>query len=561
MSATLSFLANIALLIIQPHLTLSQYIAGNAQTQRLTWDDHEALCQWQYDTSLSSVHNSSQQTAAIAARPESSDCWIGLNRQSLSFPNFEWSDGSVWNWNAWRSGDPGDGNEECVEIKDNTGEWNDNQCSVTNIAICNAPSPRYIFQDKPDYPRIPVQDNFIGRITFLDEVYIRMHLIVNSWSASQFTSILGIEGSDIEIYVDNTNQRLVFEVDTVENDQQEHYFGIQLSTEYHIETLLTQDRFVLTVDNIDEVDVPQGSHSVRFGHWLKMGDSGMPATDAIVKGLTVTTSNTHYPNPFNYLCDYNNRFSIISGEWSYNSGNCELSNLNNENSGDVVWLGDKDLKSLIWEDYTVEAVFTMTSGDGKAGILVRAETVGSSNEAGRQYEISVKASDNIIRMAQIKDGSWDKIHEKSVTIQKNIEYTLRVEVEGSKCWAYLNNEYMFENTDGSYPAGSVGLRMHQTKTTFKSLRITFPNDRDPVTAAPSSAPTPAPTQNPTPAPSNNPTPSPTNNPTPVPTNIPTPAPTNVPTTNPTTPFPTTTDQIFCGDSRNGTYTGGNKVFN
>ncbi len=94
-----------------------------------------------------------------------------------------------------------------------------------------------------------------------------------------------------------------------------------------------------------------------------------------ITGLTVTTSNTHHPNPFNYLCDYNNRFTIASGEWSYNSGNCELSNLNSDNSGDVVWLGDEDPKSLEWKDYRVEAVFTMTSGDGKAGILVRAESV------------------------------------------------------------------------------------------------------------------------------------------------------------------------------------------
>eukprot|EP01084_Bolivina_argentea_P116447 206908_1 len=100
-----------------------------------------------------------------------------------------------------------------------------------------------------------------------------------------------------------------------------------------------------------------------------------------------------------------------------------------------------------------------------------------------------------------------------------------------------------------------------------------PSPTDIPTSIPTTSPTKNPTPSPTDIPTSIPTTSPTKNPTPSPTDIPTsipttsptknptPSPTDIPTNNPTTPRPTTPNQLFCGDSDTGTYSGVFLTFN
>eukprot|EP01084_Bolivina_argentea_P021373 39707_1 len=518
------------------HVIISQYIP---QSQLLSWADHEALCLWRYDTNLASIHNISQDNAADVLRG-THDCWIGLNSLSgQTTDDFTWSDQSPFDYGTdlsggidpWNTGQPGvrsTSDEFCVELQDIDGDWNDNQCDRDNSALCNEPSPIYIFRDNDNYQRVPIKGNIIGVIDILDEIKIKFRFILNSWSNNQWTSVFALEDKDIEIYIDNIAHLLYIEIDTVAHDQREYTYNITTANEYTFEILFTQTRFQFKSNNTVVFDDVIESHTIVMDANVYLSYFGsFDAADAILTAFTMSTSNTHFPTPYNYLCDFNNRFTTVTGTWNYNSTNCEVTSVNT-GLGNVVWMGDKDPQSLTWTDYKAEIVFIMPVG-GKAGILIRSMSVAPENNGGEQYEFGVKSSTDQVRMGEIYMGDWTERHNQDKIIDANIEYTLRVEAVGNKFYCYLNNEYVFQKEDLSYDSGTIGLRTHNTNdTVFKSIRITFPTDGYLLTVDPTYAPTTAPSNYPSISPSINPTNIPSQPPSISPSLSPTLSPTNAP---------------------------------
>ena len=70
----------------------------------------------------------------------SSDPWIGGRRDPENRDNWEWSDGTAWDYTYWYPGEPNDagGNEDCAGIfeSDNLGQWNDKKCSDQRTFVC-----------------------------------------------------------------------------------------------------------------------------------------------------------------------------------------------------------------------------------------------------------------------------------------------------------------------------------------------------------------------------------------------------------------------------------------
>ena len=69
---------------------------------------------------------------------ESTRKWIGLTDSNTEM-TFEWIDDSELLYTNWRPGEPNEaGSEDCVEIWDVTGVWNDKSCGVSNHIICQS---------------------------------------------------------------------------------------------------------------------------------------------------------------------------------------------------------------------------------------------------------------------------------------------------------------------------------------------------------------------------------------------------------------------------------------
>ncbi|XP_042332354.1 regenerating islet-derived protein 4-like [Sceloporus undulatus] len=109
---------------------------------KMTWSEAEIECQsYGRGAHLASVLSKAE-SALIAQhisayQRQKSHVWIGLN-DPLQTDKWKWSDESVYNYEAWASGEPNGSNEFCTELNQYTNfrEWNDRNCLSRQAYIC-----------------------------------------------------------------------------------------------------------------------------------------------------------------------------------------------------------------------------------------------------------------------------------------------------------------------------------------------------------------------------------------------------------------------------------------
>ncbi len=85
---------------------------------------------------LATVDDATEQAFLEGAMTASSDHWIGLNDRTTE-GTYVWSNGGTSTYRNWESGQPNNsGNQDCVEIDDGNGRWNDDDCGDNNPYIC-----------------------------------------------------------------------------------------------------------------------------------------------------------------------------------------------------------------------------------------------------------------------------------------------------------------------------------------------------------------------------------------------------------------------------------------
>ena len=115
-----------------------------------------------------------------------------------------------------------------------------------------------------------------------------------------------------------------------------------------------QDSVLIKVnDSIIADIVDASSHSILNAN-IYLSDPYHLAADVIVSGLKITSSNSKQPdNAYNYLCDFNNRFTVLSGAWTPQPNGCGVTT-NWAQNGAQVWMGQQDTSTLQWNNYKIE---------------------------------------------------------------------------------------------------------------------------------------------------------------------------------------------------------------
>ncbi len=111
-------------------------------SQTMYWSDALAYCRANHHD-LASIHSSSE-NAAVAALC-SSDCWIG-GSDAAQEGTWTWSDGSAWDYQNWRSGQPDNlyGAQDSLQMypdgswDDTTGEYQPFVCSTSGSSSSDA---------------------------------------------------------------------------------------------------------------------------------------------------------------------------------------------------------------------------------------------------------------------------------------------------------------------------------------------------------------------------------------------------------------------------------------
>lgn len=106
---------------------------------RLAFDDAESLCNNLYGGHLPSIHSQEEQfmisqfLASVNVK-NGSEIWLG-GRQ-MDFHNFNWGDGSLFNYSYWEHGEPNFPAEKCIEMSWRNGRWNDINCRSKRAVLC-----------------------------------------------------------------------------------------------------------------------------------------------------------------------------------------------------------------------------------------------------------------------------------------------------------------------------------------------------------------------------------------------------------------------------------------
>ncbi|XP_067221743.1 ladderlectin-like [Chanodichthys erythropterus] len=109
-------------------------------SQAVDWITAERNCQ-SLDANLASVHNKLENDFLLSLLPSSSTrSWLG-GHDGEEEGQWMWSDGTVYDYTNWNSGEPnnglGGGVENCLEISyASTRFWNDTPCSSQISYIC-----------------------------------------------------------------------------------------------------------------------------------------------------------------------------------------------------------------------------------------------------------------------------------------------------------------------------------------------------------------------------------------------------------------------------------------
>ena len=121
----------------------------------LTLDNAEKECgktTGGHVASIRNVYDASFITRYITQRYQNSsnqqDLWVGYKKQTNSYGQFHWLDGSCANHTDWFCGEPNNwaSREDCTELRygpkaSGTGWWNDASCTSQYKFICSAPLP------------------------------------------------------------------------------------------------------------------------------------------------------------------------------------------------------------------------------------------------------------------------------------------------------------------------------------------------------------------------------------------------------------------------------------
>eukprot|EP01084_Bolivina_argentea_P137961 242971_1 len=260
----------------------------------------------------------------------------------------------------------------------------------------------YIIKDKSNYQRTPLSNNIIATIDILNEIYVEFNVIIHSWiqPVSRYPSIILIgKGATSKtypaIYLDCVNQSIGSTWSTVETAMLFKSATLSLNTLYHFQFYATQDWMQIYINDTTIYNGTISSHTIWMNSnvYLSVPDD---VADVTISGLIVSTSNTAY----NYLCDYDNRFTNVIGTWTPTL--CQVRQ-SDTSYGAIAWMGQLDSNSITWTDYIIESVINVKSGV-EAIIIMRTQTVSTQNDQGKYYEIALTYNYQEINIYKINNG-------------------------------------------------------------------------------------------------------------------------------------------------------------
>ena len=104
---------------------------------KLTWSAAQTECE-AFESLLVTIHSREENNFVWSLIPSGNfDIWMG-GSDVASEGSWVWKDGQAWGlFTSWKTGEPNNlGNEDCLLMYDESGNWNDLSCTATRAYVC-----------------------------------------------------------------------------------------------------------------------------------------------------------------------------------------------------------------------------------------------------------------------------------------------------------------------------------------------------------------------------------------------------------------------------------------
>uniref|UniRef100_A0A8D2D960 Proteoglycan 3, pro eosinophil major basic protein 2 n=1 Tax=Sciurus vulgaris TaxID=55149 RepID=A0A8D2D960_SCIVU len=106
-----------------------------------TFNKAQNVCRKCYQGNLVSIHsyNFNSRVHCLASKINQAQIWIGgILKGWWLWKRFCWTDGSLWNFGYWASGQPGNGGGHCVALCTRGGHWRRTPCKRHLPFVCSS---------------------------------------------------------------------------------------------------------------------------------------------------------------------------------------------------------------------------------------------------------------------------------------------------------------------------------------------------------------------------------------------------------------------------------------
>jgi hypothetical protein len=132
-------------------------------------------------------------------------------------------------------------------------------------------------------------------------------------------------------------------------------------------------------------------------------------------------------------------------------------------------------KALLTDNHTnavYDADVTVTSGGGDAGLVFRATSPAVGTDSYRGYYAGISPAGQVVLGKA--NNNWTRLGAASLSVAVGTRYHLRVEAVGTSLKVFVNDmaNPRITVTDGTYAAGSSGVRVYNAAAAFDNLAVT-----------------------------------------------------------------------------------------
>lgn len=179
------------------------------------------------------------------------------------------------------------------------------------------------------------------------------------------------------------------------------------------------------------------------------GDNSGSLAVQMIKLSTDTSTSQSLPFYDDFTNGANSNWQIIGNNWSFTNGKA-YSNVPTTYVDEFMNIGNGS-----WKNYTFEVDLEGTDGTDKH---IRFRT--QDNDNGYYVHMRGPIQYHDLEIGKIVAGQWTVISSDTFSVQNNVNYRLKVVLNGSSIKLYIDNNLKLEATDNTFSSGGISLVNH-----------------------------------------------------------------------------------------------------